>query len=170
MLALDIATKTGFATWAKEAASPGPLAIGTWELTKASERKGQALALRRFDPRVRALWSRVAQTVATLPKPVLVVFEDVEFSSYTKQTQLWASLRAAVWIAPGIDLFDCVPVGTLKLFATGHGGADKAMMAAAFKRGECAGDPRSAELDDNAIDAYFILKWALEKYGLEKTS
>lgn len=162
VIALDLGTKTGFAVW-----RGGQLALGTWPLTKASERKGKAPQLRRFDPRVKVLYATLEQTIAVLPKPALVIFEDVEFSTYTKQTQLWASLRAAMWLAPGADLYDCVPVGTLKKFATGHGGADKVMMEAAFKR-----EPVStmfSELDDNAIDAYFLLKWALEKYGLEKT-
>jgi hypothetical protein len=45
----------------------------------------------------------------------------------------------------------------LKEFATGYGNADKAMMTyAMFKRYP----DTSKDLDDNAIDALWVLKWA----------
>lgn len=89
----------------------------------------------------------------------MVVFEDVQFSTYTLQTQLWASLRTCVWLTLGKScLLECLPVSTLKKFATGFGGATKEGMAAAlFKQSPGF---RGQKLDDNAIDAIWIFKWA----------
>mgnify|MGYP001814080323 CR=1 FL=1 len=160
-MAVDLGSKTGYATWDYR---KGLMHIGTERLATAKELKVGASQLRRLDPRVQNLHRFIGRVVDALPGPVMVTFEDVEFLSYTKQTQLWASLRAALWIQPRVQYFDCVPVGTLKKFATGHGGANKETMERAFLR-----DYRpdaSLQLDDNAIDAYFILQWTLKKYGL----
>ncbi len=91
--------------------------------------------------------------------PDLVVFEDVEFQSYTLQCQLWSALRAALWLSFGPKtLFDCVNVSRLKKFAAGHGAATKdAMAAALFKQHP---ELRDKNLDDNAVDAIWTLKWA----------
>jgi hypothetical protein len=92
----------------------------------------------------------------------LVVFEDVQFTTYTQQTQLWSLFRAAVWLAlpPASTIYECVPVATLKKFATGHDGADKAGMAKyLFLRYP---EYKGYGLDDNAIDAIWIYKWAKE--------
>jgi hypothetical protein len=87
----------------------------------------------------------------------VVVFEDVQFSSYTSQTQLWASYRTAVWLAFGkTSLIECVDVKTLKKFAC-NGNATKEMMAYAAKKRLGPLDPN---LDDNAIDALWIFTWA----------
>jgi hypothetical protein len=94
-----------------------------------------------------------------LPTPDLVVFEDVQFSTYTKQAQLWPSWRTVVWLTfSGRSIIDCVPVATLKLFATGYGQADKALMEKKLKalHPEIPCD----NLGDDAIDAIWIWLWA----------
>jgi hypothetical protein len=53
---------------------------------------------------------------------------------------------------------DCVPVATLKKFATGHGGATKEMMATSLQK-KLPG-LFEQKLDDNAIDAVWLFKWA----------
>lgn len=152
ILALDLGTHTGFAR------NFGPMPwAGTWTLSQPKEVTawGKQRLDRRCDPRIERL-HRLLQD--GLVKPDLVVFEDVEFSKYTLQTQLWSSFRTVVWLTFGSkSVLECVPVTTLKKFATGSGGADKLGMKRALDR-QYPG--ASTGLDDNAIDAVWILKWA----------
>lgn len=154
VLALDLGTKTGYAV-----SNSAGFMSGTWKLSTPKEVTdwGRQRLTRRCDPRI----IRLAQAVRGLPVPDLVIFEDVQFSSYTLQVQLWASFRAAVWLSfsttPSV-IFECVDVGTLKKFATGHGGATKEMMRAALLQ-------KYPELvkkgcDDNEIDAIWLHRWA----------
>jgi Holliday junction resolvasome RuvABC endonuclease subunit len=154
ILALDLGTKTGVAR------NYGPLPCETtWNLATAAEVTawGKQRLTRRCDPRVRRLYQLLIDF--KYREPDLIVFEDVEFSTYTKQTQLWASFRTVVWLAARVldAEIECVPVTTLKKFATGSGAADKAAM----KRVMFTQFPvTSRVLDDNAIDALWVLKWA----------
>jgi len=132
----------------------------------AKERKGRAAEFRRLDPGPRVLHTTLQKIVNRLPGPAMIVFEDVEFQSYTLQTQQWSAYRTATWLVNGVKYFDCVPVTTLKQFATGYGNATKGMMADALGRETLPIKISEEPLDDNAIDALFILKWALFKYGL----
>lgn len=171
ILALDLGTYTG---WAYQAAD-GTVTGGTLELVIGKEERRERLD-RRADPRVLQFFEWLRTRVGLVD---IVVFEDVQFSSYTLQVQLWSSLRAAVWLAfggrPGVFI-DAVPVGSLKKFATGSGAADKEAMASAlirFKRGQfCWPRVRTGKkvilydtisdsyLDDNGIDARLLLIWA----------
>lgn len=158
ILALDLGTKTGYCY----GTATNKLTCGTWQLATPKEVRqwGKERLTRRCDPRVARLWNELDR----LPRPDVVVFEDVEFASYTKQVQLWASLRAAVWLSfGGYDgcgwsgvLVECVPVATLKKFATGAGNADKTGMARAASRLGLT----VKGLDDNAIDALHLWRWA----------
>lgn len=174
ILALDIASATG---WAHN--SQGNVELGTWQLSTPAEvrRWGQQRMTRRNDPRVLRLFQHLQLNF----KPDVVVFEDVQFQSYTQQCQLWSSLRAAVWLAFDTAHVECVPVQTLKQFATGHGGATKSMMMSAavrdsnnrfivrdVKNGEVVNltDTLDGKLiDDNAIDAYHLFRWAQRNLG-----
>ena len=117
---------------------------------------GKERLTRRCDPRARRLYSNIQKFFLRRPdcQPNVVVFEDVEFSTFTLQTQLWSALRTAVWLAvPQGVLIECVGVSALKKFATGHGGATKEMMMRAA--------PNSLRgHDDNAIDAWHLAQWA----------
>lgn len=154
MLALDLGTKTGWALLNRE----GIVVSGTLVLAKAKEIKEQNG--RELDCR----YCRLAEFVSSMVKSngvEVLGFEDVEFSSYTAQTQLWASLRAAVWATgcglPSLEI-EAVPVGTLKKFATGHGNATKDMMAASLKRSH----PEffiGSQPDDNEVDAIHLLHY-----------
>jgi hypothetical protein len=152
ILALDLGTHTGCA----RNFGPMPWAT-TWHLAKAKEvtEWGKQRLDRRCDPRIERFHRLLTNP---LVKPDLVVFEDVEFSTYTLQTQLWSAFRTVVWMTfDRRAVIECVPVSTLKKFATGNGGADKTGMKCSLDRqfpGESEG------LDDNAIDALWILKWA----------
>jgi hypothetical protein len=92
-----------------------------------------------------------------------VVFEDVQFSTYTYQTQLWSSLRAAVWLAfdGSPSKIDCLGVSQLKQFA-GSGSYKKKQMADALF--QLSPEWKCAKLDDNAIDAIWLHKWASKTY------
>jgi hypothetical protein len=177
ILSLDLATNTG---WAHNCETN--LKLGTWSLSTASEVRqwNKDRLCRRNDPRVARLFNWLSpfrgQTDA-------VVFEDVQFQSYTQQCQLWSSLRAAVWLAfEGSAIIECVPVMTLKKFATGHGVATKGMMMAAAARdskNRFAVGPvgrtgeieflidrvTNAHLDDNAADAYHLYRWGQLNLG-----
>jgi len=156
ILALDLGTKTGYAFNAG-----GTFQCGTWilatprEITQFSKERLN----RRRDPRVLQLRERLK-----VFSPDIVVFEDVQFASSTYQVQLWSALRAAVWLTFPDILVDCVPVGTLKRFATGHGSATKEMMAASLRRKHPSIWTASNVLDDNAVDAAWLHLWAKQNF------
>lgn len=157
ILALDLGTKTGYCYGHNNRDQQR----GTWNLATAKEVRawGKERLTRRCDPRIARLQSQLHR----LPRADIVVFEDVQFSSYTLQVQLWASLRAAVWLTyEGTGtLIECVPVTTLKAFATGAGNANKnGMLRAATRLGY-----NVEGLDDNAIDALHLWRWAERNLG-----
>ena len=154
-LALDLGTSTGYAFNQGEY-----FEHGTWLLASDDEIKnwGKDRSRRRCDPRILRLHAKlvILQDKHGFDR---VVFEDVQFKSYTYQTQLWASFRAAVWLSMPSGIIECVPVSTLKKFATGHGGATKEMMAAALARKH----PEirlTSEATDDTVDAIWLHKWA----------
>ncbi len=177
ILALDLATNCG---WCHN--FDGRVELGTWPLASAKEIKqwGQERTTRKNDPRVWRLFQNIESFgVAAFD---FVVFEDVEFQSYTQQCQLWSSLRAAVWLSHAGKYFECVPVATLKKFATGHGAATKEMMVKAAVLSNPTGfvmGPKpdlftlkyskvAPMLDDNAADAYHLFRWAQQNLGRVK--
>lgn len=167
ILALDLGTKTGFCFEAENYART----FGTWELASAkSLRFAKKLRMDRLgDLRIRALWDKINQFRQTIGID-LMVWEDVQFSSSTAQTQLWSSLRTTLWLTShigGIEV-ECCPVGTLKKFSTGHGGATKDMMAEALVRkdsrfilrdGIVVDTQTGIFLTDDAVDAIHLLEW-----------
>jgi len=157
-LALDLGTNTGYAT------NANGFRAGTWELATAAQTKARRVDRldRRCDPRIRYFYDKLKARDEGINFD-LVVFEDVQFQSYTMQCQLWSSYRAAMWLAFPRAHFECVPVSTLKKFATGHGGAIKEMMANALTRQH----PNAlwAGLDDNAVDAVWLWLWAKRNFG-----
>lgn len=160
-LALDLGTNTGYAYNDPHAG----LVCGTWKLASPKEVKqwGAERLTRRCDPRIDRLFDLVSNLQGRFLFDV-IIFEDVQFASSTYQVQLWASLRAAVWLVgvPGkLPYFEAVPVGTLKRFATGSGSADKAAMLAAARRKKLLDCPSDFDdVDDNAIDALHLYDWA----------
>lgn len=101
-----------------------------------------------------------------------IVFEDVTFSGSPMQNQLWASLRAAIWAVTRTAsvIICCVPVTTLKVFATGSTRADKLAMAKALVNAEPATyqwDQNTSIVstggriaDDNEVDAIWLARFA----------
>lgn len=169
ILALDLGTKTGWAALVN-----GVQTSGTWQL--ATDKELKVAKTERLDRRSDLRIPRLFMKVAIFCKDNSInwlFFEDVQFLSTQLQAQLWASLRAAVWLngQNGIQI-DCVPVGTLKKFATGNGAATKDMMAHAlgcevFKTGVKSRpftfSLNGRALDDNEIDAAHLLNYARQK-------
>lgn len=174
ILALDLGTHTGYAY-----NHGSNFFCGTWDLATPREVRDQRRCRgdRRGDLRVFRLTQHIRELLNAYPFD-FIVFEDVQFSSSTMQTQLWASLRTAVWLADNVPnsetVIDCVPVGTLKKFA-GHGGASKEDMAAFLMKTDTrfcrigklnpkfffrASEENLKPIDDNSIDAVWIWKWA----------
>lgn len=160
ILAVDIGTHTGIAH-----NLAGPLIAETWTLAKDSEVAawGKQRLTRRKDPRMERFSTRLASLPA---RPDIVIFEDVQFSSYTLQCQMWASFRTVLWLAfPGV-FFECVPVTKLKLFATGSGAATKQDMKDAYEK-KFPKFPVSC-LGFDAIDALWLHVWATTRLAQVK--
>lgn len=164
ILALDLGTTTG---WAYRSRS-GAITAGSWLLAsdKAIKRAAKARMDRRLDDRIPALHGRLIGVWRDhfhengVEEPIdFLVFEDVQFSSYTQQTQLWASFRAVVWLFCKHHnvTIDCCPVKTLKKFATGSGIANKDFMVQEAEKFF----PDIPIVDDNCADALHLLRWAV---------
>lgn len=168
-LGIDLGTKTGFAL-----SLNGVLGqCGTWVLSKPKEiTYARELRLdRRADPRFLRLYDNLLNFHLANPLDY-VIFEDVQFAVSVMASQLWSSLRSAVWLLSrhGVQI-DCVPVGTLKKFASGNGGADKSEMARALAKadtrfklvGRVIQDSLTLEfLTDDTVDAIWLAKWAIK--------
>lgn len=167
VLGLDLGTQTG-ACWNAGV----KIFVESWQLATPKELKlaRRERFDRRKDPRILALYRRLL-SVRDAYKIDVVAFEDVNFSSYTQQVQLWSSLRAMVWFVFRDHFIDCVPVGTLKKYATGKGDADKNDMLRFAKASVGTfNSPGSITFpDDNAADAYWIWRWAGQTFSRMKT-
>lgn len=167
-LHIDIGTHVGW-----NVADDGKIiASGTFHLASDEE-----LEIQRREGKERTLDIRFIRMLAFLEDKIRlgvgrIVFEDVTFCGSPMQTQLWSALRAAIWVAglrDQIAIF-CVPVTTLKVFATGNTRADKVEMAEALIKadpelyGATEGgvfireDGRVA--DDNEVDAIWLARFS----------
>lgn len=155
ILAIDLGTQTGFC-YNRGAVNTA----GTWTLAKPKEVTawGKERLNRRKDPRIK----RLCDLVAELGTFDAVVFEDVQFATTSFQAHLWAGLRSSVWLCADAAHFDAIPVGTLKLFATGNGHATKEAMAKFLRAQVPFGE---LKLDDNGVDACWLWLWAQKNLG-----
>jgi len=121
-------------------------------------------------------FNRLRQFIDSFGPLTHIVFEDVQFLSTQLQAQLWAGLRTTVVLHFPAVVVKCLPVGTLKKFATGHGNATKEMMLEALTRNHADRFVNSAlklggvqekfsgrPVDDNEADAFHLLVWALKE-------
>jgi hypothetical protein len=162
ILALDLGTNCGFCY------NIGAVQFqGTWKLATDKElRAAKSVRLnRRADIRVTNFF-QILKTSQGFNSFDHIVFEDVRFHTSLAQSQLWSSLRAAVWIAFRPETIEAVDVGTLKKFATGSGAADKSVMKK--KLIEIYPYHCFASMDDNAIDATWLWIWARINLSKEK--
>jgi len=149
ILALDLGTKCGYAY------NTGELfCSGTWVLAAPKEIRewGKSRLTRRDDPRV----TRLCEKVSGLPEFDVLSFEDVQFSSYTLATQLWSALRSAAWLCVKRKHTECVPVKTLKLFATGAGNSTKDAMERALRRTSYW----KVGISEDTVDAVWVWLWS----------
>lgn len=171
--AFDLGSRMGFA-----AQGPARIVAGTLPLATDGQLKEakKTRADRRLDIRVVHFFEWLDSFFKAWG-PKTVVFEDVQFAKSQAQAHLWASYRGALWAAciqHRIPRVDCLATGKLKIFATGNGHADKDQMAAALLRrepNEFSAAPGGLlqkssgnVLDDNAVDAYLLLRWAQSVY------
>lgn len=179
ILALDLASNTGFAY-----NSGTEYHCGTWQLATEQELKAarKQRLNRRLDPRVTKLFTLV-QGLQQLHEFDVITFEDVEFQTYTLQCQLWASLRGAMWTGAfqKNPIFDAVPVGVLKKYATGNWRASKEMMIAALIKSDPTHFSKHKNplwawwqpevirsriaIDDNAVDALWLWRRANQLFN-----
>jgi len=164
ILALDLGTKTGWATGT---------ACGTWTLATSKELKEHRKRRgdRRCDIRVLRLWAEIAKLHGATPFD-WIVFEDVRFSLGLMQAHLWASFRTVAWLfaAHNVVEIECIDTSRLKRFATRHGNAPKDLMSAwlvkthadrfRFFDGAVREVDNNKKLDDNAVDAAHLYYWA----------
>ena len=169
-LSLDLGTDTGWAL----AQNGAILDSGTLQLALDTE-----LELQRREGKDRTLdirFSRLFTFVKTQVEQGVtrIVFEDVGFVSTRMQMQLWTSLRSTLWMAAllysEVSLF-CVPVTTLKQFATGNGHAKKPEMLEAllaqdpgayrFVQPNLLQKPNKTLADHNEVDAIWLARFAM---------
>lgn len=170
ILALDLGTHCGYAY------NRGPFEIkngqqipyefhcGTWDLATSKEIRqwSRERRTRTNDPRIEGL----CRKLSALEKFDLIVWEDVQFSSYTLQVQLWSALRSCIWLCAKSNLFECVPVMTLKKFA-GSGKADKKAMSQ-FLQSQQPSLWKLTNNNDNTIDAVWAWLWARHTFARMK--
>jgi len=164
ILALDYGTKTGYCF----GSDLSNMVCGTWTLATPREvtEWGKTRRTRTCDPRM----ARLATYLRQFPLADTVVFEDVQFASSTYQVQIWASLRAVAWLDyPETTRFECVPVATLKKFATGSGVATKERMWQALVAAGHAKPASGMLWDDNTVDAIWIWLWARQTFSRSST-
>jgi hypothetical protein len=157
ILALDLGTRTGFAL---QTDVTGRVS-GTWRLDKrhpAIDEPELAGDIRMG----RLFWRLTGILDSKYFSGGHILYEDVQFSLYTLQTQLWAGFRSVVWNAAmlcGGFQITPVPVGTLKKFGAGHGAATKDMMKIAYLRKHTSFN--KPKVDDNEFDALHLLDYGL---------
>lgn len=137
LLALDLGTKTGWAT-----NSNAGIAHGMQEF-KNDRFSGGGMRFLKFEK-----W------LMQLPKPSQVVFEEVRRHAATDAAHVYGGLMATLtkWCESEGIPYQGVPVGTIKKFWTGKGNANKdVMIAEGKKRGFKDVD------DDNEMDAIALL-------------
>lgn len=171
-LALDLGSLTGWAS-----TIDGVRTGGTWKLATHKELK--IAREEEFDRRCDPRFGQLLHNLDTFVGIDQVIFEDVLFSKYTLQTQLWSALRAAVWafhfLHPSVDI-QCLNTSALKLWGAHHGGATKTMMGAWLIKKHpqlwirnpnptetCFVLDRGSglEVDDNQVDAQHLLDYAI---------
>ena len=143
ILALDMATKTG---WSTNSTS------GVEDFRK-NPGDSRGMIFIRFEA-----W---LNEMVSLCKPDVIVYERPHARGRAANEVLNGMLAFLVKACEvhGIQYTDC-PSTTLKSFATGKGNASKEMMMQAY-RTRWAGDP----IDDNHADACWLLAWANSQFN-----
>jgi len=144
ILAIDPGTHCGYAL--------SPYGSGTWDLSVKRHEGGGMRFVRLMNYLIEACNG-----------VDLVVYEEVHRHSGTDAAHVYGGIIAV--IQQYCELHEInyqgVPVGTIKLHATGKGNANKDAMVDAAR----ANWPDIEIHDDNQADALWILDWAEKEYG-----
>lgn len=169
IIALDLGVNTGVC-W-----NPvhGQVTSVAWQLATAKETKMIHMKRldRTLDPRIVRFWALLEALIrpyglgASSPYG-LIIFEDVEFAKSLRQCQLWSSFRTVVWMTAHLHSIacQCIPVGTLKKFATGNGHAEKPDMRKALEN-YATFKHRVNDMTDDEVDATFLWIWANQHHN-----
>lgn len=148
ILTLDLGTTTGWAIRPID----GTIAHG-WVSLKPGRFEGGGMRFLRFKQWLSQLKGQVGEIQA-------VYFEEVRRHQGVDAAHVYGGLMATLtaWCEHHKIPYQGVPVGTIKLHATGKGNAGKDAMIEAM---QLKGHPVT---DDNEADALAILHWALEQH------
>ena len=144
ILALDLGTKTGWAILID-----GKVLSGTQEWRKAGRTESPGRPFSRF--------RRWLDEVKTTNDIGMIYYEEVRRHLGTTAGQVYGGYKFTLlsWADENAVEYESVPVGTIKMHATGNGNAGKpAVIAAMEAKGHKPGD-------DNEADALAILYWAI---------
>lgn len=145
IMALDLGSKTGWAVRIN-----GKVASGTVEF-KPGRFEGGGMRYVRFSGWLNGIKKNV--------DPNIIFFEEVRRHLATDAAHVYGGFLAhlTAWAEANKIPYQGVPVGTIKLHATGKGNAGKnAMIAAMVAKGY-------APKDDNEADALAIMHWAMDE-------
>jgi Holliday junction resolvasome RuvABC endonuclease subunit len=148
ILTLDLGTTTGWACKTEDTT----ITHG-WVSLKTGRFEGGGMRFLRFKQWLSQIKGQVGEIQA-------VYFEEVRRHQGVDAAHVYGGLMATLtaWCEHHKIPYQGVPVGTIKLHATGKGNAGKAQMISAM---QLKGHPVT---DDNEADALAILHWALEKH------
>jgi hypothetical protein len=145
ILALDLGTKTGWALYKN-----GQITSGSQSF-KTDRFDGAGMRFLRFNRWLSALKKEHAIIQE-------IYFEEVRRHAGTQAAHIYGGFQAALtmWCEEWLIPYESVPVGTIKLYATGKGNANKGMMMEAARRLDFN------VLDDNEADAIHLLRYAID--------
>lgn len=146
VLAIDLGTRTGWA-----ALTQGKIVHG-WVDLKPKRFEGGGMRYLRFKQWLSEIKGGIGDIQA-------VYFEEVRRHQGVDAAHVYGGLMAVLtaWCEHHNIPYSGVPVGTIKLHATGKGNANKEAMILAM---QAKGHPVT---DDNEADALAILHWAMEQ-------
>lgn len=145
ILALDLGTKTGWALYKDGLITSGSVSF------KTNRVEGAGMRFLRFSRWLAAL--RKEHNVISG-----VYFEEVRRHAGTQAAHCYGGFQSVLtmWCEEWLIPYQSVPVGTIKMFATGKGNASKEMMIGAAKKLDFN------VVDDNEADALHLLRYITE--------
>ena len=146
VLAIDLGTRSGFACLKDGSINHG------WVDFKPGRFEGGGIRFLKF----RNWLNQIKNMTGDIH---VVYFEEVRRHQGVDAAHVYGGLMATLtaWCEHHQIPYSGVPVGTIKLHATGKGNANKDAMVAAM---QALGHPVT---DDNEADALAILHWAMEQ-------
>ena len=145
ILALDLGTQTGWAIFKDGLIVSGSQSFKTKSVDGAGMRY---LRFRRWLDSLRKEHGIINE----------VYFEEVRRHKGTQAAHVYGAFKGVLmmWCEEWLTPYQGVPVGTIKLFATGKGNANKEMMIDSAQK--CGYDV----VDDNQADAIHLLRYAID--------